>query len=59
MSRDLGHYADLLDPERLVGNLHRAYSELDGGPNGTPIDVIAARTDMVAYNDGKPLTSHA
>ena len=56
---DLGSYADLLDPERLVGNLHRAYSELDGAPNGTPIDVIAALTDMVAYNDGKPLTSHA
>jgi cyclase len=56
---NLGQYADLLDPERLVGNLHRAYSELDGAPNGTPIDVIAALTDMVAYNNGKPLTSHA
>jgi cyclase len=56
---DLGQYAALLDPERLVGNLHRAYSELDGAPNGTPIDVIAALTDMVAYNNGKPLASHA
>jgi cyclase len=56
---DLGQYADLLDPERLVGNLHRAYSELDGAPNGSPIDVIAALTDMVAYNNGKPLSSHA
>ena len=58
-STDLGRYAGLLDPERLVGNLHRAYSELDGAPNGTPIDVITALTDMVAYNNGKPLSSHA
>jgi cyclase len=51
---DLGQYADLLDAERLVGNLHRAYSELDGSPT----DLIAAFTDMVTYNGG-PLTSHA
>jgi len=56
---DLGQYADLMDAERLVGNLHRAYSELDGAPNGTPIDLIAALTDMVAYNNGNPLTSYA
>jgi hypothetical protein len=45
--------------KRLVGNLHRACSELDGAPNGTPTNVITALTDMVAYNNGKPLTSHA
>jgi cyclase len=56
---DLGGYADLLDAERIVGNLHRAYAELDGAERGAPVDIIAALTDMVAYNDGKPLTCHA
>ncbi len=53
---DLGPYAGLLDRERIVGNLHRAYAELDGAPLGAPIDVTAALTDMVAYNGGKPLS---
>ena len=56
---DLGGYADLLDAERIVGNLHRAYLELDGAERDAPADIIAALTDMVAYNDGKPLTCHA
>ncbi len=53
---DLGPYADLLDPERIVGNLHRAYAELDGAHRGAPIDLAAALRDMVIYNGGKPLT---
>lgn len=52
---DLGEYAELLDSERIVGNLHRAYAELDGAEPGAPIDVLAAFGDMVAYNGGKPL----
>ena len=56
---DLGPYANLLDPERIVGNLHRAYAELDGAPPGTRIDIAAALTDMVTYNGGQPLTCHA
>jgi cyclase len=56
---DLGPYAGLLDAERIVGNLHRAYAELDGAPRGAPIDVLAALTDMVAYNGGQPLTCYA
>ena len=56
---DLGGYGDLLDAERIVGNLHRAYLELDGAERGAPIDLVAALTDMVAYNGGKPLTCHA
>ena len=56
---DLGAYAELLDAERIVGNLHRAYAELDGAAAGAPIDIVAALTDMVAYNDGKPLTCYA
>jgi cyclase len=56
---DLGPYAGLLDAERIAGNLHRAYAELDGAPPGAPVDVAAALMDMVAYNGGKPLTCHA
>jgi len=56
---DLGPYADLLDAERIVGNLHRACAELDGAPPGAPIDILAALTDMVTYNGGQPLTCYA
>ncbi|NUR29123.1 MAG: MBL fold metallo-hydrolase [Catenulispora sp.] len=50
-----GDFADLLDSERLVGNLHRAYAELDGAAPGAEIDLFAALIDMVTYNGGKPL----
>jgi cyclase len=56
---DLGPYAGLLDAERIVGNLHRAYAELGGAPRGAPIGVVAALTDMVTYNGGQPLTCYA
>jgi cyclase len=56
---DLGELEDLLDAERIVGNLHRAYLELDGGERGAPIDLVGALGDMVAYNGGRPLTCHA
>ena len=53
---DLGRFADWPDAERIVGNLHRAYAELDGVPPGGRIDIIGALIDMVIYNDGRPLT---
>jgi cyclase len=53
---DLGRFADWPDAERIVGNLHRAYAELDGTPRGGPIDIFGALDDMVAYNGGAPLT---
>ncbi len=56
---DLGPYAELLDAERIVGNLHRAYAELSGVAPGAPIDILAALTDMVAYNGGRPLSCYA
>ena len=56
---DLGPYAAWTDPERIVGNLHRAYFELEGGERGAPIDIAAALLDMVVYNGGRPLTCHA
>jgi cyclase len=55
----LGPFADWLDPERIVGNLHRAYAELGGLPRGGRIDVVAALTDMVEYNGGRPLSCWA
>jgi cyclase len=60
---DLGQYAQLTDPERIVGNLHRAYADLDaeatGGGLGAPLNYPAILADMVAYNGGSPLTCHA
>ena len=53
---DLGPYADWHDPERIVGNLHRAYADLGAGPAGEPIDLAAALGDMVTFNGGQPLT---
>ncbi len=53
---DLGRFAELTDPERLVGNLHRAYAELQGTERGGTVDVAAALADMRAYNGGRPLT---
>ena len=56
---DLGEFADLLDPERIAGNLHRAYLEVDGGERGAPADRARALGDMIAHNGGRPLTCHA
>lgn len=55
-STDLGRFAGWPDAERIAGNLHRAYAELDGAERGGAIDVAGALDDMVAYNGGKPLT---
>jgi cyclase len=55
---DLGQFKDLLDTERIVGNLYRACRELDGDPPGAPVDLGQALGDMVAYHGG-PLTCHA
>ena len=38
---DLGEFADRLDAERIVGNLHRAYAELAGEPSA-PRSTLAA-----------------
>ncbi|MEV8441856.1 MBL fold metallo-hydrolase [Actinosynnema sp. NPDC051121] len=56
---DLGAFADLLDSERLVGNLIRAYAETEPGHRlGEPLDVLGAFQEMIAYHGGLP-TSHA
>ncbi len=59
LETDLDGFAAWPDAERIVGNLHRAYAELDGAPPGAAIDVASALADMVAYNGGLPLTCRA
>ncbi|MBK3542080.1 MULTISPECIES: MBL fold metallo-hydrolase [Streptomyces] len=54
---DLGPFAALVDPERLAGNLHRAYAELEGLPPGERIDVAAGFGDMVEFNGGLPFSA--
>jgi cyclase len=49
---DLGRFGAWLDGERLVSNLHRAYSELRGEPRGAPLPSKAV-TDLIAFNGGK------
>jgi len=51
---DLGEFGRWLDPERIVGNLHRAYAELEGVPPGEPLGT-APLAEMVEYNGGRPL----
>jgi cyclase len=55
---DLGQYAAWTDPERIVGNLYRAYADLAGPAEarGGPVNFGAALSDMVSYNGGRPLT---
>ena len=45
-------FAGWQESERLVGNLHRAYSELDGVPHGTPLPLASVWPDMVAFHGG-------
>ena len=52
---DLGRFGEWTDSERIVGNLHRAYSELRGEPRGAVIDTAAAFGEMLEYNGGQPL----
>lgn len=49
---DLGEFAGLLDLERIVLNLHRAYADLDGVEE---VDLLGAFRDAIAYNHGRPL----
>jgi cyclase len=55
---DLAAFAELTDPERIVGNLHRAYHELNGAPRGAPLDLVPIAGEMMAYHGG-PIISHA
>jgi cyclase len=52
---DLGEFSELLDNERLAGNLHRGVAECKGAGPGDPIDLAAAFGDMITMNGGRPL----
>ncbi|MEW2549536.1 MBL fold metallo-hydrolase [Streptomyces sp. NPDC047002] len=52
---DEGAFSKLLDRERLVGNLHRAFQEAAGGVLGAHIPSTRAMREMVAFNGGRPL----
>jgi cyclase len=54
---DLGEYAGWLDHERIVGNLHRAYRDLDASAG--EVDLLAALGDMITFNGGRPLSCYA
>ena len=43
----------------MLAHMSGACAELAGAPRGGAIDVVAALTDMVACNDGQPLTCPA
>lgn len=51
-------YAGWAETERFVGNLHRAYSELQGNPLDTRLTVPSVWPDMVAFHGG-PIPCHA
>ncbi|HEY6793959.1 MAG TPA: MBL fold metallo-hydrolase [Kineosporiaceae bacterium] len=51
---DLGRFAGLLDPERIVGNLHRALAEpVPDDSAASVLDVGEVFEQMVAYNGGR------
>ncbi|MET9961162.1 MBL fold metallo-hydrolase [Streptomyces sp. NPDC006326] len=56
---DLGEFAVWRESERLVANLHRAYAELAGEPEGAPLDILAVLQDMTVMNGGTPILCHA
>ncbi|MER6084026.1 MBL fold metallo-hydrolase [Streptomyces sp. NPDC001833] len=51
---DLGEYAELLDSERLVPNLHRAYAEVRGARRGAPMDIGALFGEMIEHHGRLP-----
>ncbi|MFE2146854.1 MBL fold metallo-hydrolase [Streptomyces sp. NPDC059456] len=56
---DLGEFAAWRESERLVANLHRAYAELAGEPEGAPLDILTVLQDMTVMNGGTPILCHA
>ena len=54
-SLDLGRFEPWHDKERLVPNLHRAYSELRGERWGIALDYRQLFAEMLVYNGNQPL----
>ncbi|WP_326658228.1 MBL fold metallo-hydrolase [Streptomyces sp. NBC_00385] len=53
-STGLGEWAGLLDSERIVPNLARAFAEARGGALGEPLDEMAAFAQMLEFHGGLP-----
>ena len=54
---DLGPYAQLLDSERLVPNLHRAFAELDGAGEADPLPMPVMQSalgEMIDHHGALP-----
>ena len=54
-SADLGEFAEWHDTERIVGNIHRAFSEIKGEKWGAKLNVPPIVREMEDYNGGSPL----
>jgi cyclase len=52
---DLGEFSAWSESERIVGNLHRAYSELRGEPDGAPIAAVEQLFKEMGEYKGSPL----
>ncbi|GAA4689075.1 MBL fold metallo-hydrolase [Streptomyces chumphonensis] len=52
---DLGPYAGLLDSERLVPNLHRAYAEARGAEPGAWLDIELLFAEMIEFHGRLPV----
>ncbi|GHB08609.1 MBL fold metallo-hydrolase [Streptomyces thermoviolaceus] len=51
---DLGPYADWIDAERIVPNLHRAYAEAQGAAGGSAVNMNELFAQMVEFHGGLP-----
>ncbi|MER3439103.1 MAG: MBL fold metallo-hydrolase [Chloroflexota bacterium] len=51
-SADLGRFGEWPERERLVANLHRAYSEIRGEPLGVPLELQSVFEEMIIFNGG-------
>ncbi|MDG4859807.1 MBL fold metallo-hydrolase [Streptomyces sp. T-3] len=56
---DLGEFGKWQESERFVANLHRAYAELDGRPEGVRLDPVQVFGDMAVMNGGEMVACHA
>lgn len=56
---ELGPFAGLRDPERLVANLHRAYAEAAGRPLDHQIRSGPVFAEMARWGGGRPLVCRA
>ena len=54
-SADLGEFAGWHDAERIVGNIHRAFSEIKGEKWGAKLNMPPIVREMEDYNGGSPL----